>query len=193
MQHTLKTKFVRVFGLALVSAFVISSGAGLANANPKDIPADLKLEYSFNLIGYPEGQEYTGGCGNGRRIFVNRNDSHAHIDVTNGATWDVIDCNATADRRGELQTANVDQYYIFVRILGKPGGHLKICADSFEDHENGDHLCLLGTIDLTRGSGQSKFSVAPKSMFNAKNENIVWSIETNSNYRIAQFRVYSAR
>lgn len=193
MRHSMKRQFIKVVGLAVMAVFVFSVSAETARANPKDIPSDLKLEYSFNLIGYPEGKEYTGGCGNGRRIFVNRNASHAHINVTNGAAWAVIDCNATTDKRGELQTANVDKYYIFVRILGKPGGHLNICADTFEDHENGDHLCLLGTIDLTRGSGQSKFSVAPKSMFDASNESIVWSLETNSKYRIAQFRVYSAR
>ena len=193
MRHTLNKSYLRVIALAMAMTFVISASSEMASANPKDIPSDLKLEYSFNLIGYPEGQEYTGGCGNGRRIFVNRNASHAHILVTNGATWVVTDCNATADNRGELTTSNVDQYFIFVRILGKPGGHLKICADTFEDHENGDHLCLLGTIDLTRGSGKSKFSVAPKTMFDASLEDIMWSVETNKNYRIAQFRVYSAR
>jgi hypothetical protein len=193
MRHPLTKKLSVACGLLLISAFVLSAGSGIAFANPKDIPADLKLEYKFNLIGYPEGKLYTGGCGNGRRIFVNRNSHHAHIRVTNGATWSVVDCDATGDKWGEIQTANVGQYYIFVRILGKPGGHLKICADTYTDHLSGEHLCLLGTIDLTRGSGESKFSVAPSSMFDASVEDLVWSVDTNKDYRIAQFRVYSAR
>ncbi len=67
---------------------------------------------------------------------------------------------------------------------------LFICADTLEDHESGDHLCLLGTIDLTRGNGQSKFKLQPSSLFDASGEDIIWSIDTNNDYRIAQFRVY---
>ncbi|MHC4093267.1 MAG: hypothetical protein ACYSVY_23860 [Planctomycetota bacterium] len=195
MGRPLSKKLVFVVSFAVIAAFVISAGSQVASANPKDIPAGLKLEYKFNLIGYPEGKLYTGGCGNGHRIFVNRNAKHAHIFVTNGASWGVTDCDATGDKRGELTTSNVDKYYIFVRILGKLGGHLRICADTYEDHEDPEtaHMCLLGVIDLTRGSGKSKFSVAPKSMFDASVEDIMWSVETNKDYRIAEFRVYAER
>ncbi len=99
-------------------------------------------------------------------------------------------CNATSDNWGELTTSQAGLYDVYVRILGRPGGHLRICADTFEDHATGEHLCLLGTIDLTRGSGRSKFALAPASMFDASLEDLVWSIETNSDYRLAQFRVY---
>jgi hypothetical protein len=195
MGHPLSKKLVVVLSLAVISAFVISAGTEIASANPKDIPQGLKLEYKFNLIGYPEGKLYTGGCGNGHRIFVNRNANHAHIRITNGTHWGVTDCDATGDKWGEITTSNVDKYYIFVRILGKPGGHLNICADTYEDHLDPEtaHLCLLGVIDLTRGKGQSKFSVAPRSMFDASLEDLVWSVETNKDYRIAEFRVYAER
>ena len=71
--------------------------------------------------------------------------------VTNSTTgWSILDCNATADHTAELATNQAGIYDIYVRILGKPGGHIKICADTFADFLSGETLCLLGTIDLTR-------------------------------------------
>ena len=127
----------------------------------------------------------------GHRIFVNRDANNAQVLIQNSTSgWRVIDCNATQDHRGALGTSDVGKYDIYVRILGKPGGRIKICADTFEDFLNDEDLCLLGTIDLTRDKGQSKFQIAPSAMFDASLEDLIWQIETNSNYRIAQFRVY---
>ncbi len=164
--------------------------AASAFALPKDIPAGSKLVYKWNMIGYPAGQAYTGGCGNGNRMFVNRDAHNAQVLVTNGVNWDVTDCNATMDNRGELTTSQAGVYDVYVRILGKPGGHIRICADTYEDWLAGETLCLLGTIDLTRGSGQSKFQVAPSSMFDASLYDIMWTVDTNADFRICQFRVY---
>jgi hypothetical protein len=172
-----------------VLVLLVAALTDLAFANPRDIPAGSRKVYQFNLIGHPG--EYTGGCGNGNRLFVDRGANHAHVLVTNGSSWDVTDCNATADNRGELTTSEAGQYDVYVRILGRPGGRLHICADTFEDHESGEHLCLLGTIDLTRGSGRERFQLAPSSMFDASLEDIMWSIETNTLFRLAQFRVYT--
>ncbi len=177
-------------GIVVIGAVAMASLPTQAQANPRDIPAGWRKVYQFNLLGFPEGQEYTGGCGSGNRIFVNRGANHALVLVTNGSSWDVTDCNATADNQGELTTSEASKYAVFVRILGKPGGHLRICADTFEDYVAGETLCLLGTIDLTRGPGRSKFQLAPSTMFDASLEDIMWSIETNSQFRLAQFRVY---
>ncbi len=184
----MRSKNTPLILVSLVLALVAISSVALAN--PKDIPAGWRKVYQFNVIGYPEGQEYTGGCGNGNRLFVNRDAHHAHVLITNGGSWDVTDCNATSDNWGELTTSEASKYAVFVRILGRPGGNIRICADTFEDHATGEHLCLLGVIDLTRGKGQSKFSLAPTSMFDASLEDLVWSIDTNDLFRIAQFRVY---
>ncbi len=178
-------RFALVLLLACLAAVSL---AAVVSANPPGIPAGEKLEYKFNLVGRPD--VYTGGCGNGDRMFVLRDANNAHVLVTNGMTWNVTDCNATSDHWGELTTNAVGTYDIFVRILGKQGGNLRICADTYTDYLSGETLCLLGTIDLTRGSGQSKFQVAPSSMFDASLEDIVWTVDTNRDYRIAQFRVY---
>lgn len=202
----------------LTACLVALAFTATATANPPGVPPGMHKVWQFNLIGHPG--EYTGNCGNGRRIFVDRDANHAHIlirDDNDG--WHIENCNATIKGdKAELHTDEVGLYAIYVRILGAPGGELDICADTAEDHsgvcsadsnnagdicnfdsdctgggvcELGDaaHLCLLGIIDLTRGSGKSKFTVAPSEMFDAELEDIIWSVDTN-NFKLAQFRVY---
>lgn len=162
--------------------------AGSVEAVPGDIAPGSKLVFSWNLLGFPAGQEYQGGCGSGHRIFVNRGANHAQILLTNDASgWWIEDCNATADNRAVLHTSGAGIYDVYVRILGKPGGRLFICADSAT--ADGEALCLLGTIDLTRGKN-SKFMLQPSALFDASLFDILWNVDTNADYRIAQFRVY---
>ena len=142
-------------------------------------------------LGYPAGQTYTGNCGNGHRIFVNREASKAQVLVQNGSFWTVVDCNATSDHQAVLQSSQVGAYDIYMRILGKPGGRFQACGQTVTDFATGDTLCLLGTIDLTRSSGHSKFQLAPSTMFDASVEDLIWTVDTNTNFRIVQFRVYS--
>jgi len=181
----------RVQTFAACVAFLLAS-ATVARANPPSIPAGSKLVYNFNVIGYPAGQTYDGGCGGGHRIFVNREAKGAQVLVTNSTTgWDIIDCNATSDHRAVLGTSDVGTLDIYMRILGKPGGNIHICGQTLVDFTSGDTLCLLGTIDLTREKGQSKFSLAPSAMFDASLEDLIWTVDTNKDFRIVQFRVYT--
>jgi hypothetical protein len=176
----------------MVCCALFLASAAVVGANPKDIPAGSKLAFNFNMIGYPAGQAYNGNCGEGHRIFVNREANNAQVVVTNsGSGWEIQDCNATQDHRAVLATSQVSKYDIYVRILGKPGGHINICADELVDPLSQETLCLLGTIDLTRSSGQSKFQLAPSTMFDASLFDILWTVDTNKDFRIAQFRVYS--
>src|SRR5262249_42173784 len=140
---------------------------------------------------YPAGQTYTGNCGNGDRLFVNRDASKAQVVITNGTMWNVTDCNATANNRGEITTSQAGLYDVYVRILGKPGGQISICADTLLDTTTGETLCPLGTIDLTREKGQSKFQLALSTMFDASMFDILWTVDTNPDFRIIQFRVYT--
>ncbi len=192
MFHYSQSKIVCCCLAVLAAGILISASVIPALAVPKDVEPGSKLIYSFNVIGYPAGKTYDGNCGQGHRIFVNRDANHTHvrlIDANDG--WYVSDCDATGDRWGEIHTDEMAVLDVYVRILGKPGGQLKICADPFTDYTTHEHLCLLGTIDLTREKGQSKFSIQPKSMFDASLEDIMWKVETNSDFRIAQFRVYA--
>jgi hypothetical protein len=178
--------------VSLLGSVLLMTAATAASANPKPIPAGSKLQFNFNVIGYPVGKTYDGNCGDGHRIFVNREAKGAQVRVTNSTTgWSIEDCNATSDHQAVLATNQAAIYDIYVRILGKPGGNMHICANTMTDFLNGETLCLLGTIDLTRGNGQSKFTLAPSSMFDASLEDLMWTVDTNSDFRIAQFRVYS--
>ena len=171
---------------------MLLASATTALAAPGGIPAGSKLVYSFNVIGYPEGQTYNGGCGNGHRIFVNRDAHGAQVLIQNSSGgWDVVDCNATADHRAVLATSEVAMLDVYMRILGKPGGKIHICGNTLEDFLSGETLCLLGTIDLTRAKGSSKFTLAPAAMFDARLEDLMWTVDTNPDFRIVQFRVYA--
>jgi len=189
MDRNQSQKLARHLSTAAIALVVLVASAAAVQANPKDIPAGSKLVYNFNVIGHPGS--YDGNCGNGHRIFVNRGANNAQVLIQNSTTgWSVVDCNATADHRAVLATNQAGLYDVYVRILGKPGGHINICADTYEDFLAGETLCLLGTIDLTRAKGQSKFTLAPSAMFDASLEDLIWLVDTNSDYRIAQFRVY---
>ena len=178
----------RIMTTVVALALTLASAVAV-RANPKDIPAGSKMVYNFNVIGHPG--DYSGNCGSGHRLFVNRDANNAQVLITNSPSgWSVIDCNATSDHRAVLGTNQAGLYDVYVRILGKPGGHINICADTYEDFLAGETLCLLGTIDLTRAKGQSKFTLAPSAMFDASLEDLMWTVDTNRDFRIAQFRVY---
>ena len=195
MSSHIKRSMTLTVLVAMLAATVSLLFASAAAANPPGIPDGYRKVFQFNVIGYPEGQSYDGNCGNGRRIFVNRNTSNAKIRVSEEGVWRIADCDATRDKTAILHTdmpgTDIDPVYaVYVRILGMPGGHINICADTVTDYESGEHLCLLGEIDLTRGKGKSQFSIAPRAMFDEDLEDIMWKVQTNSRFRIVQFRVY---
>src|SRR5262249_5018243 len=145
-----------------------------------------KLVYKWNLIGTPH--EYTGGCGSGGRIFVERGDKNATIKIQDagaGGNWAIVDCNGTGGNTALMDSVDLGTFDVYARILGKPGGTLNVCANVVSDA--GDPLCLLGTIKLTRSGGQSRFNVQPDSLFDASVEDILWNVDTNTHFRFTQF------
>ena len=164
--------------------------APVAYAAPAGIPSDQKKVYQFNYIARPEN----GGvpsCGQGNKIFTERGATgHIlwHQDLT--APPNVVDC-LTESLDGDWAQVNVDapwgttKYYVYVRLLGKPTGTLRICQNTVTD-ELGDHLCLLGDITLTK---DKKFTLVSK-LFDGIYEDIVWHLDANDDFRIAQVRLY---
>jgi hypothetical protein len=145
-----------------------------------------KHVFNWNLVGTPH--DYQGGCGDGRRIFVERDAKGAQIvikDENDG--WSIEDCNAT-DGPAVLHSDELGTFDVYVRMLGKPGGRLDVCADYVTDAD--DALCLLGEIHITRENGQSRFKLQADSLFDAELEDILWTVDTNKEFRVAQFRVY---
>jgi hypothetical protein len=39
-------------------------------------------------------------------------------------------------------------------------------------------------------AGQSKFKIQPDELFDAEVEDLLWTVDTNKDFRIVQFRVY---
>jgi hypothetical protein len=190
------TKHLRK-GTALTVLVAMLTGAAclmivsVATANPPGIPDNYKKVFQFNVIGYPEGQSYDGNCGNGHRIFVNRNTNNAKVRVSEEGYWAIADCDATKDKTAMLYTDMPATLHVYARLLGKPGGKLKICYGLISDYEAGEDLCEIAVFDLgTRGRGKSTFSIAPRDMFDEDLEDIMWIGHTNADFRIAQFRVY---
>jgi len=145
--------------------------------------------FSWNLIGTPG--DYEGGCGQGRRVFVERDARQAQIvfrDHNDG--WHIEQCDATGGDVAEFHSDELGTFDVYARILGKPNGRLQVCADTVEDVLAGEVLCALGTIDLTREGAKSRFKVQADSLFDASLEDIMWNVDTNSDFRIVQFRVY---
>lgn len=196
----------RIFGSAvaiagLVGVMACSQGSkatssSLTAPTPESVaergngtPSGAKLVFKWNLIGTPG--DYEGGCGNGSRIFVERGASNAHIliqDDNDG--WHIVECDATGGDQAVLHSDDLGTFDVYVRILGKIGGKLDVCANPVTTLDPDGPICLLGTISLTRDNGQSKFNFKPDALFDASLEDIIWSVDTNADFRIAQFRVY---
>src|SRR5262245_41709755 len=146
-----------------------------------------KHVFSWNLIGTPHS--YQGGCGDGRRIFVERDVKGAQIliqDENDG--WSIVDCNGTGGHLAVMHSDDLGVFNVYARILGKPGGTLDVCVDLASDTDG--LLCSIGSINLKRDGGQSKFRIQPDALFDAELEDLLWTVDTNKDFRIVQFRVY---
>src|SRR5262245_58617011 len=130
MHRSLAANALRNLWIVVLGGAVMLAAPSLASANPKNIAPGSKLVFNFNLIGYPAGNTYEGNCGDGHRIFVNREANNAYVEVTNSISgWSILDCNATSDHSAVLATNEVGMFDIYARILGKPGGHISVCGD----------------------------------------------------------------
>lgn len=174
-------------------AVVIAAGtAGSVSAQKGNGAPKGKKVFSWNVIGTPN--DYEGGCGGGHRVFVERGARSAHIVFEDHNTgWAIAECDATGGDTAVIHSDSLGTLDVYARILGKPNGTLYACAMTVVDFEAGETLCLLGTIDLKREGGRSRFRIQPDSLFGADLENIIWLVDTNADFRIAQFRVYQSQ
>ena len=186
-----------ILAASLVAVFAVSmiyGGTTLqALANPSDsngVPIPGKKVYQWMLIGRPN--DFTGDCGEGNRIFVNANDPHAHMVVTDGDSWNVLDCNGTGGNRAVLQSSQSGNFQVWASAKGKPGtGLSNICLQTVATHDalGGDRTdCLIATFDIKREGGKTSFQLLPKALFDASLEDIIWSFDVDGQAKI-QFRV----
>jgi len=187
MEKLGRTKIMAALAAILLATLVV---APVAYANPQGIPSDQQKVYQFNYIARPDNGSVPS-CGEGNKVFTVRGATgHIlwHQDLT--APPNVVDC-LTESLDGDWAQVNVDapfgttKYFVYVKLLGKPTGTLRICVNTVTD-ELGDHLCLLGDITLTK---DKKFTLVSK-LFDGIYEDIVWHLDVNSDFRIAQVRLY---
>jgi hypothetical protein len=153
------------------------------------------MVFRVNVVGTPG--DYEGNCGDGRRVFVERNANNNKIVWFGDNQFRVVWCDATGDdgpaeikvdRDGGL----AGDYVVYIRILGKPGGSLDVCANGLGDPDYvEDGLCELGEIHLNREGGKSTFNFAPQ-IWDNEYEDVLWDLDTNQDFRIAELRVYEA-
>jgi hypothetical protein len=117
--------------------------------------------YNLNIIGVPKEKsgDMTGG---GNVIFTKLWGADTKIWLQEGGDFAVLDKDGT-DGSATLQlmdpypgTTTTSVYKIYVRALGKPGGSMGMTTGFVDEY--GNYWYSLESVNLTRTTGQSKFS-----------------------------------
>jgi len=182
---------IRLARSAVCSLLGIASAA-VASATPIAIPIGAKRVFDFDVVGYPAGRNYSGDGVGERRIFVNRNAKHAEVRIqSTEGDWGILDCNATFDSKAALTARQAAIYDVYVRLLDTGRRNLSGCTDTQTDLLNGETLCHLGTVDLTRGAGASRLDLTPSWLFDPSLKDVTWAADPVGKARVVQIRVYS--
>lgn len=214
MQHRIIVSIVATSTvLALLAAPAVASTAETGNGCPSG------AHYNLNIIGKPKGKNIDPNSitSGGHRIFVQLgtkdNAATTKIMLDEGPEFAVLDYDGT-DGRAKFQLPNPDpngtgftQYSVYLRVLGKPGGKVRLGAAAY-DPEVGDIVADLRTVSV-RDKGQSKFANVSSQLlyiyawvyvdgqwvyqmvplFSDLLQDYLWSY-SNNGIRIAQLRFY---
>ena len=153
----MRKKFALAVAIALAAIMLMPAFAIAATGNG----APNGAHYNLNIIGVSKEKsgDMTGG---GNVIFVKLWGADTKIWLQKGDDFAVLDKDGT-DGSARLQLmdpypgdASTSEYKIYVRALGKPGGSMGMTT-GFVD-EFGSYWYSLESVNLTRTTGQSKFS-----------------------------------
>ncbi len=184
-------KTFKMTSLAVTMFALVGMMGGLGTqvfADPA--PDGYKKVYQFNMIAKPNSFE--GNCGNGDRLFIDANDKSSVLRITYGEEWNITDCNATSDRRGVLEVAEIGEYVVYAIAHGKPGTGIDVCVDYESDFQDADAdgiLCEIGSFDIKRENGKSQMKLINADFFSPDLEDILWDIDSTGAPKI-QFRIY---
>jgi hypothetical protein len=195
---------VRPFrSLHYLTAFLVASvmfTSGNAFAAPKGIdPAQVgQLLFNFNIIAVPnEWVADDSTCPNsGHRIFFRDATSGTlgtilwTVDPTQSQSISITDCDGTTDHEADIQLNGAGRFYVFARLLGPLSSSVDLtCADT--DLLN-DALCLVGTVNLNRTNSKDFVKIMADLL--ADNlENVTWTLDNSTGFRIMQVKVYQAK
>lgn len=189
---------LEVLAAVLFAAIMFTSGNALAAPKGVD-PADVgKLLYNFNVIAVPnEWVADDNLCPNsGHRIFFRRVDSGSlgtvlwTVDPTQQQRIEIVDCDGTTDHAADIQVNGAGRFYVFVRLLGPLHSSLDVtCLDDLLN----ENLCLsLGAVHLNR-SNSKDFVKIMADLLADNLEQVTWTLDNSTGFRILQVRIYQAR
>jgi hypothetical protein len=127
--------------------------------------------YNLNLIGMPENSKDGIDCGNGNRIFVKLGSKNTakttRILLQEAEDFAVLDCNGTDGEarfalpapeydNGEVSNTGVTEYSVFLRVVGKPNGKIKM-ATCATDPTTGEEICSDLQVIKVRTKGKQSF------------------------------------
>ena len=160
-----RSLFVWVSAMMVVGLVVVSAQAA-TDQTGNGCPSGA--HYNLNLIGMEKAKNIDPGSdtGSGHRIFVRLgskdNAATTKILLEQGPDFEVLDYDGT-DGQARFQLPNPDpdndgvtQYSVYLRVLGKPSGKIRI-ATSAMDPELGEVVSDLSMVSV-REKGQMKFA-----------------------------------
>jgi hypothetical protein len=185
----------------IVPLFVVAAlVAGLATSVGAKPPGDTrdsdvgKMLYSFNMIAVPHdwAQEDDVCDNSGRRIFYERNAGGSIgtltwlLDVENHS-FILTDCDGT-DGDAVIEVDGAVEFWVVVRVLGAQTDNLGItCTDILNDTTT--DLCQLDGVRINLNKSKD-FTKIMDNIFDDDQENVLWTLDTRTNFRIAQVRIY---
>ena len=216
----MKNKYI--LGIALVAIMVLSLVAFVPGAMAAK-PTSTEPEQDYKGNGAPSGSHYTlnilgkvdtkdwdpSHLDNGKRIFV-RLDKTGVVRTRillvpapkNDNVFKVLDADGTDGKAiFQLPDEYIGEeyaYYIYLRALGTPGGHVEIITATCDDTDGTMGCIEYNTIQVSRGNnGVAKFSekslelttFGDYSLFHPSNLNYFWMYD-NHGLRHLQMRFY---
>lgn len=168
--------------LAVLLALVVGVGTAAATGNG----APSGAHYNLNIIGVPKGKTADMDGNKGHRIFVPLW-GNAKIYLQEGEPFQVLDANGTDGNGALFQLplpaecyATVDpdtgdivtpdsctvRYTVWIRALGKPGGHADMYTCAEDPDLAGGYICSDPEwwVELTRSKGKSTFTNVSKEL-----------------------------
>ncbi len=172
---------------------------GTASANPPGDARDPdvgKLLYNFNLVAVPQDDWVTDDavCTNsGHRIFFERVPSGPlgtilwTLDLA-ASGFRITDCDATSDKEANILVDEEVEFWVMIRVLGAKTDSLDLtCTDVID--VGVDDLCILNGVKITYHKDKA-FTKVMFNVFDDGLEQVLWTLETQTGFRIANVRIY---
>jgi hypothetical protein len=185
-----------VMVVGMVSMLAVASQDETGNGAPSG------SHYNLNIIGLPKGVGYDKDLndnfdgGNGSRIFISRSGT-TQIYVYGGTAYDVKDHDGTdgtvgtgfGEENAGLILPYADGQYqcdIYARIMGPQGSSVKITGQYYYA---GDYYPI-GSFTLNKNGGGTKFVLHNAELLNDDYQDILWTLDEKTKFRICQLRIY---